>query len=109
MHIWQDIRFALRLLLKERWFTLAAAFTLALGIGANAMVFTFVNAALLRGLPFDHADRIVAMEQVDSRSRNYGVSYPELADWRQQSTTVPMIMGFLGADINVSDEAHLPE
>jgi predicted permease len=109
MHIWQDIRFAVRLLVKERWFTLAAAFTLALGIGANAMVFTFVNAALLRGLPFERADRIVAMEQVDSRSRRYGVSYPELADWRQQSTTVPMMMGFLGADINVSDETHLPE
>jgi hypothetical protein len=48
MMLWQDVRFAARLLIKDRWFTLAAATALALGIGANAAVFTFVNAALLR-------------------------------------------------------------
>ena len=52
MNLWQDVRFGARLLVKDRWFTLAAATALALGIGANAAVFTFVNAALLRGLPF---------------------------------------------------------
>jgi hypothetical protein len=49
-----DTRFAIRRLIKDRWFTLAAIAALALGIGANSAVFTLVNAVLLRGLPFDH-------------------------------------------------------
>src|SRR5229473_842998 len=52
MSPWQDIRFGLKMLVKDRWFTLAAATALALGIGVNAMVFTLVNAVLVRNLPF---------------------------------------------------------
>ena len=47
--ILQDLRFAVRRLIKDRWFTLAAIAALALGIGANSAVFTLVNAVLLRG------------------------------------------------------------
>ena len=54
----QDLRFALRRLIKDRWFTLAAIAALALGIGANSAVFTLVNAVLLQGMPFDRPDRI---------------------------------------------------
>ena len=52
MNFWQDLRYAVRLLLKDRWFTLVAAVALALGIAANNAVFTFVNAVLIRGVPF---------------------------------------------------------
>lgn len=51
MNLWQDLRFAARLLVKGRWFTLAAIVALALGIGANVTVFTIVNAVLLSDLP----------------------------------------------------------
>ena len=53
MSLWQDLKFAIRLLLKDKWFTVVAIIALALGIGVNATVFTFVNAVLIRGLPFD--------------------------------------------------------
>ena len=66
MGLWQDIQFAIRLLVKDKWFTLVAAVALALGIGVNATVFTFVNAVLIRGLPFDDPDRIMALELVRS-------------------------------------------
>ena len=59
MSLLQDLRFAVRLLVKDRWFTAVAVVALALGIGVNATVFTFVNAVLIRGLPFDDPDRIV--------------------------------------------------
>ena len=57
MGLWQDARFAVRLLVKDKWFTLVAAVALALGIGVNNTVFTFVNAVLIRGLPFNDPDR----------------------------------------------------
>src|SRR5262245_29630605 len=107
--IWQDVRFAARLLVKDRWFTLAAATALALGIGANAAVFTFVNAALIRGLPFDDPDQIVALSVRDARGRQSGVSYPEFGDWRQQAQSLSHIAAVVGATVNVSDEGITPE
>ena len=88
MMLWQDVRFAARLLVKDRWFTLAAATALALGIGANAAVFTFVNAVLLRGLPFDNPDKIISLGVMNARGRRNAVSYPEFSDWREQTQTI---------------------
>src|SRR5918996_1472707 len=70
----QDLRFAARRLVKDRWFTVAAVAALALGIGANSAVFTFVNAVLLRGLPLDDPDSIVSVGNLDARGRPAGVS-----------------------------------
>src|SRR2546422_3537355 len=57
----QDVRFAARLLAKDRRFTLAAVAALALGIGANTTVFTFINTALFKDLPFDEPPHIAAL------------------------------------------------
>ena len=67
MSILQDLRFAARRLIKDRWVTLAALAALSLGIGANSAVFTLVNAVLLRGLPFDRPDRIMWLDMRDAR------------------------------------------
>ena len=82
MTLLQDLKFALRLLVKDRWFTAVAAVALALGIGVNATVFTFVNAVLIRGLPFDDPDRIMSIGTRDARGRDRGLSYLEFQDWR---------------------------
>ena len=75
----QDLRFALRLLWKDRWFTAAAATALALGIGVNTTVFTFVNAVLLRGLPFPDADRLVFVQAVNrDNGDDFGASWLDL-------------------------------
>ena len=57
----QDLRFTFRLIAKDRWFAAAAIVALALGIGVNAVGFTLVNAAFLRGLPFDQASRLFVL------------------------------------------------
>jgi putative ABC transport system permease protein len=85
MNLWHDLRFAVRLLLKDRWFTLVAASALALGIGVNSTVFTFVNAVLIRGLPFADPGRIMALGTRDARNRERGLSYLEFKDWRPAS------------------------
>ncbi len=86
----QDLRFAVRRLVKDRWFTLAAIVALALGIGANSAVFTLVNAVLLRGLPFDAPERIMWIDTQDTRGRRSGVSPQDFEDWRpRQSHILP--------------------
>src|SRR5688572_2096436 len=83
----QDVRFAVRRLFKDRWFTLAAIVALALGIGANSAVFTFVNAVLLRGLPFDQPDRIMWIDTQDVRGGRFLASVQDFEDWRRASRT----------------------
>src|SRR5438093_6958854 len=109
MGLWQDVRFAARLLLKDKWFTLVAAAALALGIGVNSTVFTFVNAVLIRGLPFNDPDRIVAVWSTDARGRQQGVSRLDFNDWREAARTFSGLAFFSGSTMNVSDEGRPAE
>jgi putative ABC transport system permease protein len=109
MSLWQDLRYAVRLLIKNRWFTIVAATALALGIGVNTAVFTFVNAVLIRGLPFDDPDRIIALGTTDIRNRQLGVSRLDFEDWRESSKSFSALALMLGTSINVSDEGRAPE
>jgi putative ABC transport system permease protein len=109
MALWQDIRYALRLLIKDRWFTSVAAIALALGIGANAAVFTFVNAVLLRGLPFADPDRIVSIGSLDARGRHLGVSRLDFIDIGEAARSYSGLTMFMGAGVNVADEGKAPE
>ena len=109
MSIWQDLRFAVRLLVKDKWFTAVASVALALGIGVNATVFTFVNAVILRGLPFDEPDRIISVYTRDGRDRDRDASYPDFQDWRNATKTFSGLTAFSGQTMNVSDEGKAPE
>jgi hypothetical protein len=57
-HLWQDLRFGLRMLARNHGFTVAVVLTLALSIGANTAIFSIVNALLLKELPYAHPERI---------------------------------------------------
>jgi predicted permease len=109
MGLLQDLRFAVRLVAKDRWFTLVAVVTLALGIAANNAVFTFVNAVLLRGIPFKDGDRIVALGTRDTRNRNLGVSYLDFEDWRRSARSFSDMCLFGQPTLNVSDVGRAPD
>ena len=110
MSFLQDLRFAARLLVKDKWFTLVAVGALALGIGVNATVFTFVNAVLIRGLPFNDPDRIMSMaERNMARGTDLGVSYLNFEDWKAAQKSFTGIAAWNGTTMNVSDEGRTPE
>ena len=83
-----DLKFAFRQLLKNPGFTAVAVLTLALGIGANTAIFSFVNAILLRPLPYQDPERLVMVFEnhramAGSKMR---IGAPVLDEWRKQST-----------------------
>src|SRR6185295_8506202 len=83
----QDLKYSLRVLLKNRSFTVVAVLTLALGIGANTAVFSLVNAILLRPLPYTDPDRIVTVWNSFPQFgiRKFGVAYKNMTDWKEQN------------------------
>lgn len=91
----RDIRFAARSLMKRPSFALIVVLTLALGIGANAAVFSVINAVLLRPLPYRDADRVVTLWQNNVKvgiPRN-DVSPANFIDWSEQASSFEAIAG----------------
>ena len=109
MDLWQDVRYGARLLVKARWFTLAAGTALALGIGANTTVFTLVNAVLFRGLPFDDPESIVSIWAEDARSERSSISHPNYKDLSDQARTLSSVAANLNSTVNLADDGQPPE
>jgi putative ABC transport system permease protein len=109
VNLWQDLRLAARLLLKDKWFTAVAALALALGIGVNTTVFTFANAVVLRGLPFSDPDSIVSIAMTDTRGRLFGASRLDVLDWRDAARSFSHLAFLTGASLNVSEQGRPAE
>src|SRR5690349_10773905 len=99
MHtLWQDMRYGIRMLRKSPMVTLVAVVSLALGIGANTIIFSVVNAILLKSLPYPDAERIVLVwgnTPAEGKDRNQ-VSATDVDDWRQQNSVFEEVTTYGG-------------
>jgi putative ABC transport system permease protein len=102
--VWQDLRYALRMLAKSPGFAAIVVLTLALGIGANTAIFSVVNAVLLSSLPVKHPEELVVVSYTEARSSgpDENFSYPMYRQLRDQNTVLTNLLAHSGLDLNVS-------
>jgi hypothetical protein len=108
-----DIRFGVRMLLKNRAFSAIAVLSLALGFGLNTTIFTVVNAILLNPLPVRDAARLVQLDTVDVKTKvtqtnfaKMGLSFPNFQDYRRQNEVFTDLVAWLALPVTWSGGAE---
>lgn len=103
MNLLQDLRYGARLMLRKPIFSGIAVLTLALGIGLTGMMFSIVNGALLKGLPFDEADRLMSVARTDlvQGFDNMSASLHDFETWRDDQEVFEGLEGYSTGTFNV--------
>ena len=102
MSFWQDVRYGLRVLLKNPGFTAIAVLTLALGIGANTALFSVVNGVLLNPLPFANPDQLLAVYAMSPAFEQGSISYPNFLDWKKDNRSFAFLGAFRSEEYNMT-------
>src|SRR4030095_4954912 len=104
----QDLRYALRTLLKNPGFALIAIVTLALGIGANTAIFSVVNGVLLKPLPYREPDQLIRVFERSERQPRFPMAQGNFQDYREQNTTLSGLALYTRHDMEFS-QGDTPE
>ncbi len=103
MGIFEDVRYGLRAIAKNRSVAAVAVVSLALGIGANTTIFTMVNAVLLRPLPVETPSRLAAVSTVDPQNPGFSFcSYPNYKDYRDRNSVFSSLLLYTTVTINLT-------
>src|SRR5262245_61373735 len=104
----QDIRYALRSLVKDRAVSAIVVACLALGIGINATLFSVVDGVLLQPLPFKSPELLVRLSETFERRniRRSGLSYPDFRDWKEAVTSVETIGAMSARSLAIADSGE---
>ncbi|HLY20091.1 MAG TPA: ABC transporter permease [Bryobacteraceae bacterium] len=99
----QDVRYAVRNLMRSPGFTAVAALTLAIGIGANTTIFSIIDTILLRPLPYRDPGQLVRLYETEAAPGHYPFAPPDFLDWKAQNKTFQdmALYGWSG-DMNLS-------
>src|SRR5262249_28915662 len=102
--LFQDIRYAVTLLIKKPAFSIVAILGLMLGIGANTAIFSVVNALLLRPLPYHNPGRLVDLwsDNIADPRAPHAISYTNFVDWRDQSQSFEGMAAYTQNDSNMT-------
>jgi predicted permease len=100
--LWQDLRYGLRMLRKTPGFTAIAILSLALGIGANTAIFSLVNTALLRPLPVENPEELVALGNAEANRLFPTFSYPNYRDLQERNQVLSGLMAYRFAPLSLS-------
>ncbi|HKQ78134.1 MAG TPA: ABC transporter permease [Blastocatellia bacterium] len=101
--LWHDLRYGARMLGRIPGFTVIAVITLALGIGANTVIFNFINAALLKPMPVREPERLVAIYPTSKEGELLAISWLDYVDYRDRNDVFSALVSFGGLKISVSD------
>jgi putative ABC transport system permease protein len=99
--LWQDLKYALRMLAKSPAFAAIAILTLALGIGANTAIFSIVYSVILEPLPYPHPEQLVMVWSKLNGERNR-VSPGDFLDWKRESSAFQSLSAWTGASFDLS-------
>lgn len=105
----RDVRYALRLLVKHKGFTIVSVLTLALGIGINTAMFSVLNTFIFASLPYPHSERLVSVFRTSPHSQSWPFSAANFFDQRDQNTVFDKMAAYLYVTRNLTEQGQTAE